>query len=158
MAPPTVPTEIKRKRGTLRKDRTPGPLVPIVGAGVVPPPSSLRDAGAYEWKHALEVCSWIAKSDLTCLRLMCEAIDRHDELREKLVGADLMLETSTGYLYVNPIVGAIDKLQDRIADWMSKLGMTPSARAQLGVAEVKTASTLDKLAARRKQRQVPSTV
>lgn len=156
MAPPTIPTEAKKRRGTYRSDRDPGagsPLVPVQRASITePPPPSLKDAGAAEWSRALRVCPWIGLSDLTALRLLCEAMDRRETLVQEVETGELMLETSTGYAYVNPALAALEKTEERISKWMSQLGLTPSARSELGVAEVKQASALDQLAQRRQER------
>lgn len=128
-------------------------MVPVDRAPVTePPPDGLKDAGKAEWERALRVCPWIALSDLTALRFLCEAVDRRKELADELAGSDTTLYTSTGYAYVHPAHAALEKTEDRISKWMLQLGMTPSARGALGVAEVKTASTLDQLAARRAAR------
>jgi hypothetical protein len=134
MAPPTIPTEAKKRRGTYRADRDPGAgntLVPVQRASITePPPPSLKDVGAAEWQRALRVCPWIGLSDLTALRMLCEAMDRRELLVQEVETGDLMLETSTGYAYVNPALSALE----------------------LGVAEVKQASALDQLAQRRSER------
>lgn len=154
MAPPTIPTEVKRRRGTLRADRPGGKTnssavaVPRVAVDT-PPPDDLEEAGKREWTHALSVCPWIAVSDLMVLKLLCEAMDQREALKAAVKGSTLMLETSAGYVYVNPAVAALRKAEEQITKWMQQLGMTPSARGALGVAEVKAASTLDRLAARR---------
>lgn len=155
-----VPTEIKRRRGTLRQDRIPGELVPIGQASLTtPPPSTLREAGIAEWEHTLQTCTWISSSDLGALRIQCELLDRRAILLAELFGKDmkdvtpdLLLETSTGYAYSNPLLISLLKVEDQLAKWTSLLGKTPSDRARLGVAEVKQASKLDELAARRQQR------
>ncbi len=160
MPPPPLPTEQKKRRGTFRKDRSPGGASGVAPAAVervpldAPAPETLGEPGKAEWAHALKVCPWIAVSDLTALRMLCEAVDRRELLNAELTktGASLMLETSTGYAYVNPAVAALEKTEERISKWMSVLGMTPSARGALGVAEVKQASTLDQLQARRAAR------
>lgn len=118
-----------------------------------PPPPSLGDAGIAEWNHALHVCPWIALSDLSVLRMLCEALEEREAFRAEIKGGSLMLYTSTGYAYVNPAVASVRKLEEQITKWMQQLGMTSSARGALGVAEVKQASTLDALAARRRARQ-----
>jgi hypothetical protein len=41
------------------------------------------------------------------------------------------------------------ELNREIADWLTQLGFNPTARARLGLAEVKAASTLEKLQAKR---------
>ena len=156
MAPPTIPTEAKKRRGTYRADRDPGAgktLVPVQRASITePPPSSLKDVGAAEWERVLRVCPWIGLSDLTALKLLCEAMDRRELLVQKVNTGELMLETSTGYAYVNPALSALEKTEERVSKWMQQLGLTPSARSELGVAEVKQASALDQLAQSRAAR------
>lgn len=166
MAPPTLPTEVKRRRGTLRKDRTPEPssVTLIDRAGLdVPPPPTLDVMGSAEWSHFLRTCPWLAVSDLTALRVLCELIDRREAFALELVGrtcpcgcdytdmsqTSLMLMTSTGYAYINPAAVGLKQTEEQIAKWMSVLGLTPSSRGAIGVAEVKAASTLDKLAAKK---------
>lgn len=158
MAPPTVPTEVKKRRGTQRADRpgggASGSLVAVNRAPLdAPPPDTLGEVGRAQWTHALLVCPWIALSDLTILQLLCEAIEQRDELTRALKGSDLLMYSNTGFAYVNPAVAARRKTEEQITKWMQQLGMTPSARGALGVAEVKQASTLDALAARRQERQ-----
>lgn len=157
MAPTTLPLEQKKRRGTLRADRVPGggtALVAVERAKIdEPPPEHLKEAGKAEWERALKVCPWIALSDLTALRFLCEAVDRRKILMDELASNDVTLFTSTGYAYTHPADAALGKTEDRIAKWMQQLGMTPSARGALGVAEVKTVSALDQLAAARAARQ-----
>lgn len=157
MAPPTLPLEQKKRRGTLRKDRVPGGgvgLIPVEKADpTTEPPDNLKEDGQAEWARALRVCPWLAPSDLTALQFLCEAVDRRRELADELKGSETTLFTSTGYAYVHPAHAALEKTEDRISKWMQQLGMTPSARGALGVAEVKTASTLDKLTDARRKRQ-----
>lgn len=157
-----VPVEIKRRRGTLRQDRIPGELVPVAAASLTtPPPPSLRAAGRAEWERTLRTCTWIATSDLNALQVQCELIDRRDIILAELFGTkhmdgtpiSLLLETSTGYAYSNPLLISLLKVEDQLAKWTSLLGKTPSDRSRLGVAEVKQASKLDELAQRRLERE-----
>lgn len=159
MAPPIIPTEVKRRRGTLRADRPGGKSVTPSSVAVArapittPPPDDLNDAGKAEWVRALQVCPWIALSDLAILKLLCDAIDLRERFKKELVTAPLQMQSTTGFWYTNPLIPSLRKTEEQITKWMTQLGMTPSARGALGVAEVTAASTLDKLAARRAQRQ-----
>jgi P27 family predicted phage terminase small subunit len=153
MAPPTIPTEVKRRRGTLRKDRTPAVTGVVLTERApldVEPISPLEPEGRKAWFHFLATAVWIGRSDLYALKMLCEAIDRREAFAKELAGGTLMLETSTGYSYINPAAVGLKQTEEQIAKWMSVLGLTPSSRGALGVAEVKAASTLDKLASRRK--------
>lgn len=154
MAPPTIPTEVKRRRGTLRKDRTPpaaSGVVLVERAGIdAEPIAPLEPAGHEAWYHFLKTAVWIGRSDLYALKMLCEAIDRREAFAKELASGTLMLETSTGYSYINPAAVGLKQTEEAIAKWMSVLGLTPSSRGALGVAEVKAASTLDKLASKRR--------
>ena len=155
MAPPTIPTEVKRRRGTLRKDRTPDPasgvVVLVERAGLdAEPIAPLEPAGEEAWRHFLATAVWIGRSDLYALKMLCEAIDRREAFARELASGTLMLESSTGYSYINPAAVGLKQTEEAIAKWMSVLGLTPSSRGALGVAEVKAASTLDKLASKRR--------
>lgn len=155
-----LPTEVKRKRGTLRQDRVPGELVPVGKAALTaPPPSSLQATGIDEWERTLRTCPWIAESDLGALRIQCELLDRRASIIEEIFGSEanagpapLLMETSTGYAYSNPLLISLLKVEDQLAKWTSLLGKTPSDRSRLGVAEVKAQSKLEDLASRRAAR------
>lgn len=154
-----VPTETKRRRGTLRPDRIPGELVKVDRALNVPAPTSLQSVGKAEWERTLRTCPWIAESDLGALRIQCELMDRRASIIEELFGTEanagpaaLLLETTTGYAYSNPLLISLLKVEDQLAKWTSLLGKTPSDRSRLGVAEVKQASKLDELKDRRAAR------
>lgn len=154
MAPPTKPTELKRRIGTLRKDRTPTALTMIAPVEVsMDPPDTLGDEGAREWRHVLAHCRWISPSDVRTLRLYCEALDRRNELMAEIASQGHVLYTDKGYAYLNPAVGAVQTTEVQITKWLSLLGLTPSDRSRLGVAEVKATSTLETLAAKRAGRR-----
>ena len=153
MAPPSVPTEAKRLRGTLRKDRTSTALTVIeaVPRDLTPPPT-LGDVGAAEWRHVLATCSWIGASDLTILRLYCGALDRASTLEAGLAEMGFVLYTDKGYAYLNPAHGALATTEAQITKWCSLLGVSPSDRSRLGVAEVRARSKLAEMMDRREQR------
>jgi P27 family predicted phage terminase small subunit len=117
-----------------------------------PPPVSLKEHGRKEWTHVLKTCQWIAKSDLMCLRTYCEILDRRAAFASELEGNSLMLETSTGYAYINPAAVGMKQCEDQLLKWMGILGLSPSDRSNLGVAEVKSMTTLEKLAMARAER------
>ena len=154
MAPPTKPIEAKRRAGTLRKDRMPrGALTIIAPASPsLEPPAMLGDVGAAEWRHILRTCAWIAPSDLTHLRLYCLALDRHSALLALLSEQGTVLYTDKGYAYLNPAQGALATTEAQITKWQSLLGVTPSDRSRLGVAEVKAHTKLEELEYRRAAR------
>lgn len=153
--PPRTPREVKRSRGTLRKDRDPAPLaiIPPASSESREVPAQLADEGAKLWRMALDYAPWLATSDLVNLRLMCEAMDRRSELQALLAESGFVLYTDKGYAYLNPAHGALATTEAQITRWMSLLGLTPADRSRLGVAEVKARSALEQLAAARSGRR-----
>jgi P27 family predicted phage terminase small subunit len=88
---------------------------------------------------------WIANSDGIALIELCEKFDRKTQLVEKLKETEYVLFTDKGYAYANPLVGMISTTENEILKLLSVLGLTPSDRSKLGVAEVKVRSKLDEL-------------
>lgn len=150
MAPPTKPTELKRRLGNPGKRPLPAGLTALAPvATTMDPPDTLGDEGAHEWRHVLASARWIGPSDLRNLRLYCEAIDRRSALMAEVASQGYVLYTDKGYAYLNPAVGALQTTEVQLTKWLSLLGLTPSDRSRLGVAEVKAQSTLEHLAAKR---------
>lgn len=98
-------------------------------------------------------CRWIAPSDLTTLRHYCEAIDRRSGLMAELAEQGTVLYTDKGYAYLNPAHGALATTETQITKWLSLLGLSPSDRGRLGVAEVKARTKIEELAERAARRQ-----
>lgn len=148
--PEPLPAEVKRLRGTARPDRTPKALTIIERTPqTLEPPDTLQDEGAAEWRHVLTHASWIGPSDLRNLRLMCEALDRRAHLLAELASQGWVLYTDKGYAYQNPAGGALATTEAQITKWLSLLGLSPSDRGRLGVAEVKAQSALERIRANR---------
>lgn len=136
MAPvgrPPVPTEVKRKRGTARKDRTPNLTnLAVVPAAQVDPVdldpvdtiASVLEAGR----------AWLAASDTLALALLRESIEERAVLRA------LVMQTQS-----TDARKALRDLDKQIIGQLSLLGFDPAARSRLGLAEVKAATTLEKL-------------
>lgn len=136
MAPvgrPPVPTEVKRKRGTARKDRTPNltslAVVPAIEVAPVDlPPDTTLDA-IFDAGRA-----WLAASDVTAMALLRESLEERAVLRA------LVMQTQS-----TDARKALRDLDKQIIGQLSLLGFDPSARSRLGLAEVKAATTLEKL-------------
>jgi hypothetical protein len=84
---------------------------------------------------------WLAASDTTALAMLRESLEERAALRE--------LVLATGSVELRKALRDLDK---QIIGQLSTLGFDPAARSRLGVAEVKAASTLEKLQARQAQR------
>ena len=152
--PPRKPNELKRKQGN------PGnkPLPKLADVHALPQmmlnsPAHLSSAAQQIWVDVRDRAPWMASTDEHLLLLLCEKFDRRSELVAKLEVSDPVLFTDKGYAYANPLVGMISTIENEIFKMLSSLGLTPSDRSRLGVAEVKAASALDDLLAKKRNRK-----
>lgn len=151
---PPKPTEQKRRTGNPGKRALPQPLTIIAAVPYdTEPPATLADEGIREWRHILTSAPWIGPSDLRNLRLYCEALDRRSLLMAELADQGYVLYTDKGYAYLNPAHGALATTEAQITKWLSLLGLSPSDRSRLGVAEVKARSKLEELRERREAKE-----
>jgi len=137
MAPvgrPPKPVEQHKRTGTFNATRHKrGALVAVEAVDQAPHEKSpadlfteIMDAGS----------AWFARTDGIQLSMLRESLEE----RARLVP---VAESST------EARKQLRELNREIADWLTALGFNPTARARLGLAEVKAASTLEKLQAKR---------
>lgn len=112
-------------------------------------PEQLGPAGRAVWEVVTDQCKWLAESDRPTLVLLCEKFDRRQDFMVRLEASDPVLYTDKGYAYANPLVGMLSTLETEIAKLLSVLGLTPTDRTRLGVAEVKAKSKLEELLTRK---------
>lgn len=155
MAVRSVPTERKRALGNPGKRPLPdrskvvalSPMMPLM-------PESLGVEGERFWLAAVDSARpWLAESDFHLLRLTAEAFDRRAFLLAQLADQGWTIVTDKGYPYKNPLVQALSDLEKQIGAWLSLLGLTPSDRSRLGLAEVKAQSKLEQMQAERDKRR-----
>ena len=149
---PPKPTEMKRKTGNPGKR----PLPALASVTTLPQaseqaPQHLTEKSQELWTRLRQTAFWISNTDQSNLQLLCEKLDRRDEFIAKLQASDFVLFTDKGYAYANPLVGMISTIETEITKLFSLLGLTPTDRTRLGVAEVKARSALDDLIAKRNQ-------
>ena len=153
--PARIPSEIKAKRGTLRKDRAPvvsiqGSL-PALESGDAP--AGLGPIGTEAWQRIVQHAgTWIANSDREALEMLCQAINFHADLTARIDADGPVLYTDKGYAYAHPAVGMRSTTEDSIRKWMNQLGLTPADRAKLGIAMVESQSKIDKFRERLERR------
>ena len=131
---PPKPIEQHKRTGTFDASRhSRGPLVAVAPVDQAPHEKSpadlfteIMDAGS----------AWFARTDGIQLSMLRESLEE----RARLVP---VAESST------EARKQLRELNREIADWLTALGFNPTARARLGLAEVKAASTLEKLQAKR---------
>lgn len=127
---PPKPTEQKRKIGTLRPDRVQGSLAVVEAVE--------RQAHEAKVSEALDRVmsmgvAWLAATDQPTLCMLRDAVEQYEELR-----ADPRSDPRD--------VVAVRK---SVTELLSQLGFDPTARARLGLAEVKARSKLEEIRAQR---------
>lgn len=146
--PAPVPLERKRARGNPGKRALPSmsdthAVAPLSESDV---PANLGPAGREAWTRTLATAPWLSDSDAPTLMMLCEKADRRAEMVEALKRQPLVLVAErTGFHYANPLVGMISTIETDMTKLLSVLGLTPTDRSRLGLAEVKAQSTLEKL-------------
>lgn len=144
--PAPKPTELKRKLGNPGKEK-----LPDVNRVIALPqisdqaPQHLSKQSKKFWTEIRAMAPWIANTDGTLLLELCEKMERKTDLVKKLSQSEYVLYTDKGYAYANPLVGMISTVENEIMKILSLLGLTPSDRSKLGVAEVKARSKLEEL-------------
>jgi phage terminase small subunit len=109
-------------------------LVPaVVDGGAITPLRDLDAAGLAEWGIVWsEAWPWLAPSDVPAVQRYCEAVDDLASVRGEMLAAQAVGDRGTWRLR-NQVTDA----RKAIAFFARELGLSPSARAELGVAEVK---------------------
>ena len=149
--PQPKPNEVARKLGNPGRKKLPNKSN-LVALPTLPDerPESLGAAGARFWDDAVSTCrGWLASSDYQILRMCAEAMDRRAFMLNVLATEGWSIVTDKGYPYKHPLVSPLLDLETQITKWMSALGMTPSDRSRLGLAEVKAQSVLEQLRQKR---------
>jgi P27 family predicted phage terminase small subunit len=143
---PPKPIEQKRKNGNPGQRPLPDSknviALPQIKSDA---PLHLSDAGQKMWLDVRAMAPWIANTDARLLVELCEKMDKKYELKEKLAASDYVLYTDKGYAYANPLFGMLNTVENDIVKLLSLLGLTPTDRSKLGVAEVKAKGKLEAL-------------
>jgi hypothetical protein len=135
---PAIPTELKKRRGTFRVGRANGALVPVPAIGEI---KQLMDGPLIQGLVDAGLAPWISNTDLPTVRLAQRLWEDMERLR-------LALDEE----FSEPTFRAYRDVIKELRACLSLLGMTPSDRSRLGVAEVKARSRLEELMDRRGRR------
>ena len=144
MTAPT-PTEKKRQLGNPGKRALPDITSTHAIAPLALPPADLEGAGLEAWHEIHSAAPWLGESDRETLALYCQKKQRRDQIWEELKNAKFVCTSEKGFQYPNPLVGMLSTIETDMTKLLSLIGLTPADRARLGLAEVKAASTLEKL-------------
>tara|TARA_R110000868_G_scaffold385048_1_gene652773 strand:+ start:890 stop:1330 length:441 start_codon:yes stop_codon:yes gene_type:complete len=146
MPNPPKPTERKRKTGNPGKRPLPklANVVALPMAETIPiPPRPLGQEGLKLWNRVWDAArSWISPdSDLELVTILCESMDERTQLR---------LTVLRGTDWRDRV--ALRSLESQLVSILSVLGLNPTDRSRLGVAEVKARGALEDLLSKHKNR------
>jgi P27 family predicted phage terminase small subunit len=153
---PPKPLELKRRTGNPGKRRLPAQstTVDLVPASGAPVPISLGSHGRDLWRHANERAPWLSELDLALLETMCALRDDQALMRQRIAEEGLtILEpvvTPAGMvvgerMVAHPLLKELRVIEKQLREHASALGFDPTARARLGLAEVKRQSKIQEL-------------
>lgn len=147
MPNPPKPIERKRLLGNPGKGKLPDKAKVIPLQRLSDPPLHLSKTAKATWCEILETAPWVATTDGRLLLELCEKIELKKDLQRKLDTSDYVLYTDKGYAYANPLFGMLSTTTTEIVKLLSLLGLTPTDRTKMGVAEVKARSKIEELLA-----------
>lgn len=147
---PPLPLEVKRRRGRTTDTDSGGRALPKIGEVVALPmaegvpllPVGVEADGAELWRRVWQDgITWISpKTDMAAVEEACRAADDVAVARRRYRATSDPKDAA-----------ALVALGKRLDDALSVLGFNPTARSRLGVAEVKRASALQNILAKRQQ-------
>ena len=154
---PSKPIEEKRLLGNPGKRALPKPnnvvaLAPVVVLPATPAPNSGADF--ISRLLATPASAWIAEPDrLGLLAMLSDAWDERLELRKAAIeGPPEDANIKAKIAWIATTRGDLRDLEKQITAWLSLLGLSPTDRSRLGVAEVRARSKLEELRERREAR------
>ena len=146
---PRKPVERQRLLGNPGHKQLPAPLTYIAPAPLAEQLAEHRDAGREESAKLLEhllasgAAVWLGETDAAAVEVA----------RQTWVDWTLAREEWGRSRGDKNLFNAYNELTKRLISCLSLLGLDPSGRAKLGVAEVKRQSVLDNIEARREKRR-----
>ena len=134
--PNPTPTAALRLAGSPEADRREGE--PMPPQGIPNPPEWLTNDARDYWgviiDHLAQTEGLLTMVDATVLGAMCEHFAEWLDLHRKVQDEGVVVEGSTGSPVQNPTVRVRDQAWDRFIRAAKEFGLTPSSRANLGVA------------------------
>jgi hypothetical protein len=144
---PPKPVEVKRRTGNPGKRPLPKPSNVVAlppAAGIPAYPADLGLAGKRLWDRAWKAAiTWLSPDSDG------ESVEEACRLADDLATARTRFRATTDPGDLRALVAA----SKQFTDALSVLGFNPTARARLGVAEVKRVSALEELVAKRQRRK-----
>ena len=143
---PPKPNELKRLLGNPGNHPLPdlNVITHLPMAREIPtPPENIKESGLDLWNRAWGVAiTWLSPvSDIEAIKNSCHLADANEAARDRYM---ISTEPADAKAYV-----AINKAY---TDSLTSLGFDPVSRSRLGVAEVRAATSIDKLLEKRQNR------
>ena len=136
---PPKPLEEKLRTGNPGGRRLPELITVATVAESPPPPSSLKKSGKRIWCHLFTHAGiWLGPSDEPAVTLACELADQVDMLKRR-EAATKKPEMKLQWFW------AVQRAQKDLMSAYSQLGLTPTARAKLGLVVAQAAETESRL-------------
>lgn len=158
---PRTPREVKARRGTLRPDRDGGGTLIVLPAVEKVPEHPDNKTGLDFLQKALDdgASTWVGLTDLPTLELARQLWE--DRERARRIWLSELIPDENGLradgkaiaLHDEKLFNAYAKLTERLIQCLAALGLDPTARARLGIAEVKRQTVLDRLQDKRGARK-----
>lgn len=143
-----VPTEIKRQRGTLRKDRM-NPNEPKLPSVIPPIPTWLSEDGQkafVELSTLLHNMMVLTQADEMALTLLCDSYSEYKKAKDVVneLGTTMEVTSREGNVksIIRPEVQIANQSFVRVFQLLKEFGLTPSSRAKVNAIE-KSSTTTD---------------
>tara|TARA_R100000734_G_C3302247_1_gene92792 strand:- start:296 stop:769 length:474 start_codon:yes stop_codon:yes gene_type:complete len=139
-----LPTELKKQRGTLRKDRM-NENEPKLPSVIPPIPTWLSEDGQKafsELSNLLHDMSVLTQADELALTLLCDAYSEYKRAKEVVneLGATMEVTSREGNSksVIRPEVQIANQSFVRVFQLLKEFGLTPSSRAKVNAIENST--------------------
>lgn len=132
-----IPAKLKLMAGNPGK--RPIPVEPPIleyENGLPLPPEHLNDYAKNEWEKVtvgLQAMGILSTVDEAALAAYCVSFSRWKYAEERLLTEEILVKSSTGATYQNPLIGISNRAAKDMVKFASEFGMTPASRAKLGV-------------------------
>lgn len=156
MPNPPRPLEQKRRLGNPGKRQLPNEskTVALEPANHPPPPSALGEPGVNLWIQLYDQATWLSTVDHLDVEELCHLKDEVDEMRRRIAAEGLTqlepIVTPAGHVVgermtPHPLLKELRSAQKLLQQLGSALGLDPTSRSRLGLAEVKKQSIIEQL-------------
>tara|TARA_R100000329_G_scaffold87160_1_gene73408 strand:- start:4971 stop:5444 length:474 start_codon:yes stop_codon:yes gene_type:complete len=143
-----LPTEIKKQRGTIRKDRE-NPKEPVLDPVIPPIPTWLSKDGQkafVELSNLLFDMKVLTEADSLSLTLLCDSYSEYKKAKEVVneLGTTMEVTSREGNTksVIRPEVQVANQSFVRVFQLLKEFGLTPSSRAKVNAIE-KQGNTTD---------------